>query len=200
MTPNTRHLFIFRHGETDWNREGRFQGHIDVPLNQEGRSQARALGEKLLGKGLEAILSSDLSRAQETAAIVARKLGIPVYSDAGLREAHLGGAQGLTREEIEKKHGAEILNRWKSIAPSDADVKYPGGESGAEVMDRVFKSLDRFIQTTAYAKFGVACHGGVIRRVMQKIINDPEKKVPIPNGVVYQLSWDPVAGWAAVDL
>jgi probable phosphoglycerate mutase len=192
-----RQVFIFRHGETDWNIEGRFQGHLNIPLNAHGREQARALGEKLRGQGLEAILSSDLSRAEETAKIIARILGeIPVLSDSRLREAHLGGAQGLTREEIEKVHGVEILNRWKSIAPSDADVRYPGGESGAEVMSRVFQSLEHFIQTTSYVRFGVASHGGVIRRVMQKINGESQKKVPIPNGVVYKLLWNPQSGWS----
>ncbi|MDR3606422.1 MAG: histidine phosphatase family protein [Oligoflexia bacterium] len=199
MPHPSREIFIFRHGETDWNREGRFQGHVDIPLNDHGRAQAEALAEKLSPHGLEAILSSDLSRARETAEIVARRTRIPVFTDVGLREAHLGGAQGLTVEEIKRVHGAEVLERWKSVAVSDADVRYPGGETGAEVIERVFASLEKFIATTSYLRFGVACHGGVIRRVMQNIIPqsdaEPQKRVLIPNGVVYKILWEAKTGW-----
>src|ERR1700749_4512270 len=108
-----KRAILFRHGETDWNVEERFQGHIDVPLNENGRAQARGLVEKLAPMGLQVILSSDLSRALETARIAARGLGgIAVEIDPRLREAHLGGAQGLTREEIEKKFGLELVHRW----------------------------------------------------------------------------------------
>ena len=207
---SSRQIFIFRHGETNWNAEGRFQGHLDVPLNDHGRAQAKGLAETLKDMNLDAILSSDLSRAYESARLVARPLGIPVFVDAGLREAHLGGAQGLTRVEIEKKFGHETLDRWKSVSWSDADVSYPGGESGVAVMERVFNALERFIAEKPFARFGVACHGGVIRRVMQKILITPrgpggvgesetqrEKGVPIPNGVVYELAWDSARGWSA---
>jgi broad specificity phosphatase PhoE len=209
-----RQIFVFRHGETDWNVEGRFQGHLDIPLNDRGRLQAQGLAVTLQGEGLEAILSSDLGRAYESARIVARRLAIPVFVDPGLREAHLGGAQGLTRLEIEKQFGHEALNRWKSVSWSDADVSYPGGETGVAVMDRVFSALERFLAEKPYSRIGVASHGGVIRRVMQKILVTPdeipnefhgrpgvaperERGVPIPNGVLYELAWDAERGWRA---
>src|SRR5690349_8413010 len=100
---NKKHLFIFRHGETDWNVEERFQGHLDIPLNDNGRNQARELGQKMKHFGLEAIFSSDLCRASETAQIVAQSINVPIFKDPRLREAHLGQAQGLTRTEIESQ-------------------------------------------------------------------------------------------------
>ena len=81
-----RILFLFRHGETDWNREGRLQGHTDTPLNATGLAQAEALSERLRPHRLDAVLSSDLARAWTTGQIVAEALGVPLISEPGLRE------------------------------------------------------------------------------------------------------------------
>src|SRR4051812_29193375 len=104
-------LFLFRHGQTDWNVQERFQGHIDIPLNDQGRVQARGLVPALRQSLIEAVLSSDLTRALETAQIVADALDLPVYQEVGLREAFLGAAQGLTRQEIEEQFGVELALR-----------------------------------------------------------------------------------------
>ena len=192
-----KHFYIFRHGETDWNAEGRFQGHIDIPLNEQGRAQARKLMDVLKPSGMQAVLSSDLSRALETAQIVAAGLGIPVFSEVGLREAHLGEAQGMTYEEIRIRFGEDVLGRWRSDFPTDADVSYPGGETGAEVMARVFATVERFAldpRNSAYSQIGISCHGGVIRRMMQRIRPPGSPPVKIPNTVLYRLVWDPLTG------
>jgi probable phosphoglycerate mutase len=188
-------LWVFRHGETDWNAEERFQGQLDIPLNARGREQAAQLAPKLAPRALQALLSSDLSRAHETATIVAQALGVPVYVDAGLREANLGGAQGLTRAEIEQRFGDEVTRRWRSWHVSDADVFYPGGETGIAVAERVFGAMENFLRAhPEIERFGVATHGGVIRRIMQRLAPD-DGPVPIPNGVVYPLTWIPDRGW-----
>ncbi|MCM2323824.1 MAG: histidine phosphatase family protein [Oligoflexia bacterium] len=184
-----KRLYLFRHGETDWNREGRFQGHIDVPINATGRAQARALVPRLRPLGLEVVLSSDLLRAQETAGIVAAELGVRVLSDPRLREAHLGEAQGLTREEIGARFGEEVVKRWRSIDVSDADVSYRGGETGRQVMDRVFEALEAVFEAQPFATIGVCTHGGVIRRIMQRLLPQGSEPVPIPNGVLYQVRY-----------
>jgi probable phosphoglycerate mutase len=184
-------LFVFRHGETDWNAEQRFQGHIDVPLNENGRNQARNLISILRSQRIESILSSDLSRAFETASLIAEPLQIPVYQDERLREAHLGEAQGLTIEEIEAKLGKELVRRWKSNHLSDADISYPGGETGSVIARRVFEALETFIHSKPYRCIGVACHGGVIRRVMQNLLvpHPDSHHIPIPNGVLYKIHY-----------
>ncbi|MGE0615597.1 MAG: histidine phosphatase family protein [Bacteriovoracia bacterium] len=184
-----KEIFIFRHGETDWNREERFQGHTDIPLNDTGRAQALRLIGPLRQRGIEAILSSDLSRARETAEIVAQALGIPVHVHAGLREAHLGVAQGLTRQEIERQLGREIADRWRSNQVTDADVSYPGGEAAAVVLSRSRDAIREFARTHPCQRFGVASHGGVIRRLMHSLLNAPGAHVPIPNGILYPLYW-----------
>ena len=189
--PAIRHLFIFRHGETDWNREQRFQGHVDVPLNDTGRLQARTLIAPLKKMKIDAILSSDLSRARETGEIVAAALGVPVFVDAGLREAHLGGAQGLRRDEIESMLGSEAVERWKSPFLTDADFGYPGGETGRQVMERALAALVHFFGKNDHQRIGVATHGGVIRRVMRHILGESSEPVPIPNGIVYPVQYDP---------
>lgn len=96
-------LLLARHGETDWNREGRWQGHADVALNECGREQARELARRLAGEPLDAIYASDLSRAHETALIVAEVKRMPVVTDPGLREMDVGNWSGLTRDEVARR-------------------------------------------------------------------------------------------------
>lgn len=182
-------IYLFRHGQTDWNAQGRFQGHTDVPLNDTGRAQARELAEKLHKAALEAILSSDLSRARETADIVAARLAVPVRSDPGLREAFLGEAQGMTYDEIRVRFGEDLTSRWRSDHPTDADVSYPGGEKASEVVRRSFDAIQRFLEPGDYSRVGVSTHGGVIRRVMQSLRPPGSPPVLIPNAVVYRLEF-----------
>lgn len=186
-------IFLFRHGETDFNREHRFQGHLDIPLNDEGRAQAARLQPTIRRLGLEEILSSDLCRAHETARIASADLKLPIISTPGLREAYLGDAQGLTAEELELKFGEALVSRWKSPYRSDADVSYPGGETGREVLERVTKTLRAHLETTRASRIGIATHGGVIRRVVRSLIREHEAPIPIPNGIVYSLQWDSTA-------
>jgi probable phosphoglycerate mutase len=183
----TTTLLLFRHGETDWNIQERFQGHTDIPLNDRGREQARALIPEFRENSVEAIFSSDLSRAHDTGKIIADALGIPIFTDSGLRESYLGDAQGLTREEIEAKFGIALAVRWRSSRVSDADVSYPGGESGAQIIARVFGALESWILAHPYTYLGIATHGGVIRRIMQKLCPPDSPPVPIPNGIVYRI-------------
>jgi len=93
-------LFLFRHGETDWNRQGRLQGHTDTLLNATGLVQAEALTERLRPHRLDAVVSSDLARAWTTGRIVAEGLGVPLISEPGLREANIGEAEGLYWPEV----------------------------------------------------------------------------------------------------
>ena len=102
-------LLLARHGETDWNREGRWQGGSDTSLNERGREQARELAQQL--DSVDAIYSSDLARAAETAAIIAGTLGVEVRVDPRLRERSFGDWEGLNAEEIEQRF-AEAHRLW----------------------------------------------------------------------------------------
>src|SRR4051812_23065670 len=97
-------ILLARHGETDWNKSGRWQGWADPPLNETGRSQARELAEQLREIPLDVVYSSDLQRAHETAEILAAPHGVPVLVDKDLREIDLGSWSGLTRDEIDERY------------------------------------------------------------------------------------------------
>jgi len=127
-------LLLVRHGETDWNADGRLQGQTDRPLSDFGRRQARRLAEELADEELEAIYSSDLVRARETAEIVGKRLGLPVALDPDLREKDWGTWEGLTaveRDRVEfvgestQAHQERILRALRGIAthhPGDGRV------------------------------------------------------------------------------
>ena len=119
-------LLLVRHGETDWNAEGRLQGHTDRPLNEHGRNQAKELADRLAGEGADAIYASDLARAKETAEIVGARLGLPVMIDADLREKNWGNWEGLTGDER-------------------AHVEFEG-ESTADHRERVLRAVERIAE------------------------------------------------------
>ena len=104
-------ILLTRHGETDWNRERRWQGHADPPLNDVGRRQARSLAESLTAKPIDALYSSDLSRARETAEIVGERIGLPVRLDPRLREVDVGEWSGLTTSQVEQLFPAGLERR-----------------------------------------------------------------------------------------
>jgi probable phosphoglycerate mutase len=101
-------LVLIRHGETDWNREVRWQGQTDIPLNPTGRAQARALARSMSGQDLDAVYSSDLLRAAQTAEAVAEATGARLILDLRLREIDLGEWQGMLSDEIQSRDGAQV--------------------------------------------------------------------------------------------
>ena len=149
-------MLLARHGETDWNRDRRWQGHSDTPLNELGREQARKLAESL--DGIDAVYSSDLARARGTAEIVAARLGLAVRLDARLRERGFGAWEGLTMEEIEGGFG-ETFRRWQTGEGHGAD--------DAEAFDafaaRVHSFLDDVLRRHPDETVLVVGHGGSIR-------------------------------------
>jgi broad specificity phosphatase PhoE len=139
-------LLLARHGETDWNADGRLQGHTDRPLSDHGRRQARKLAEELSDEEIEAIYSSDLARARETAEIVGERLGLPIELDADLREKDWGNWEGLTAVERDRVEFA--------------------GESTAAHQERMLRALERISERHPDdACVLVVTHGGSMRRV-----------------------------------
>jgi broad specificity phosphatase PhoE len=155
-------LILVRHGETDWNRDGRWQGHADEPLNDRGREQARALADELGGEDVAAVYSSDLSRARETAEIIAARLARPVDVDARLREVHIGGWSGLTTAEIEARFPDEVA-RWHGEDPGHT---FDGGESYAAMGERVVAALEEIAARHPEEQVLVVLHGGPIRALL----------------------------------
>jgi precorrin-2/cobalt-factor-2 C20-methyltransferase len=184
-----RILFLFRHGETDWNRERRVQGHADVPLNGTGIGQAEALVERLRPHRVEAVVSSDLARARTTARIVAEALGIPLITDRGLRETHVGAAEGLLWDEAKVRFGEGLTERWYH----DDDTAFPGGETGLATRKRGLEALRRFTVAHPYRRIGVATHGAMIRQLMKHALPPGSPPAAARNTVLYVLHYEPTA-------
>jgi probable phosphoglycerate mutase len=148
-------LLLARHGETDWNRDGRFQGHADPPLNERGRRQAHALTDLLADEPLEAIYSSDLLRAQETAQIVAMQRRMDVILDPQLRERDVGEWSGLTFAEIEERFPNQI-QAWR-------EGRITVGESREALSERVLAAAQRISAAHPAGVVLVVSHGGALR-------------------------------------
>lgn len=146
-------ILLARHGETDWNREHRWQGQSDTPLNDTGREQARALAEELAGEPLDAVYSSDLIRAHETARVVAEQRGLDVVAIQDLRERSFGSLEGLTTDEIQ--------TRYPGI-----ELPWSDGETREAMAERVLGALKRIAETHPDAHVLVVSHGGPLRAVL----------------------------------
>jgi broad specificity phosphatase PhoE len=116
-----RPFFFLRHGQTDWNAQGRIQGHTDVPLNATGVAQAQAAAGRLAGRGIDWIVSSPLARARSTAEFVARRLGLPVQLDDDLKERRFGAFEGMIADEVKRAHGLAPEQPISLILPPDAE-------------------------------------------------------------------------------
>lgn len=137
-------LILIRHGQTDWNVEGRYQGQADPPLNDVGRKQANATADQLASLPIEAIYTSTLKRALETAKIIARQhTGLAVTQDERLREINLGAWEGMLSRDIP----ADYPDAWAMRQQDPVHSRAPGGESIAEVAKRVWAAADE-----------IACH------------------------------------------
>jgi broad specificity phosphatase PhoE len=159
---------LIRHGQTSWNAAGRWQGHAHVPLNDEGRKQAAQLGEYLAAQNgkiapIEAIYSSDSSRAYETAQIIANCLGhSEVIADARLREIDMGEWQGMTKEEIRTWDS----ERYEQVMRDGFHIPRPGGESSGQVQARALLALESIVTNHPDSHVLVVTHGGTIRNIL----------------------------------
>jgi probable phosphoglycerate mutase len=152
-----------RHGQSEWNAVGRWQGQADPPLSDLGRAQARAAAHSL--GALDAVYASDLQRATETAVIIATQLGIgPVVLDADLRERDAGEWSGLTREEIHDRYPGYLPDdRHRAFAPDGgAPKRPPGWEADGELLARVLAALERIHASVPDGDVLAVTHGGVI--------------------------------------
>jgi alpha-ribazole phosphatase len=160
---------LVRHGQTDWNLEGRYQGQSDVPLNKNGRAQAHTLAEKLLDRPLTAIYTSDLKRAAETAAIIAAAIQKPVISEPRLREINQGEWEGQLVSVIKTRY-AEL---WQQRTVDPASIRPPGGETVEDVAKRVYAALDEIARIRQKGSVLIVSHGLALATVICKVRGIP---------------------------
>jgi len=160
-------LYVIRHGETDYNRSGRYQGQTDVPLNVEGRSQCSAVAGRLAGVHLDVVYTSDLCRAQECARIIAgNRL---VVLDTRLREVHVGRCAGLTNADIAAREPA-----FYAALKSDPDsTPFPGGECAYDVIRRTLQAIEAIGARYPEGRAAVVTHGGVIKLLVSEVLGLP---------------------------
>lgn len=150
-------IWLVRHGQTDWNAAGRWQGQTPFapPLNATGHAQAQALAEELARASYDAIYSSDLLRAKQTAEIIAVRIGLPVLFDARLREVSLGAWEGLLGAEVERDFPLELAER----RTDPANQRPPDGETVTEVAERVRAVLSNIHGARPVGSVIVVTHG-----------------------------------------
>ncbi len=168
----TTTIYLIRHGETEWNRSGRWQGHADVPLSPDGFRQAEVLATRLVAERIafDHIYASDLSRAMETARIVARALGMPVQTAPALREINVGAWSGLTR--------AEIVSRFPGAF--DTILHPPDGEPHDIFAARVGGALTNLAERHPLETLAIVTHGGTIRAMLKHVLTQAGGEVAIP--------------------
>jgi probable phosphoglycerate mutase len=162
-------LLAIRHGETELNVAKRYQGHCDSPLTENGRKQVSSLGRRMEKMEFDTLISSDLGRAQETAAIIAECTGHSIKTDSRLRERNYGVLEGLTVSDIKAGH-SEVLER---LDANDPDYIIPEGESHRQHYQRnvaVFKELQSAIPD---GRIALIVHGGVLDSLFRYVARLP---------------------------
>jgi broad specificity phosphatase PhoE len=152
-------IFLARHGESDWNVAKRFQGHSDRPLTERGREQAHALADLVASEEIEAVYTSPLSRARETAEIVAARVGLEPVALPELREVDTGSWSGLSRADVETRF-PEGFTRWRSGGSGWED-----GETYEEMAERVIGALRAIAEDHPDGRVLIISHGGPIRAI-----------------------------------
>ncbi len=200
-------LILIRHGETAWNRERRMQGQTDTPLSDIGRAQAEAVGQRLAGHAFVALYSSDLARAWDTAAAIARASGREIVREPALRERTFGVFEGLTYDEMSLRFPAEHAR----FSARDPDYAVPGGESPRQFFERSLACLERIAAAHAGQSVVVVTHGLVLdtlHRAARRLPLAEKREAPLLNASLntfersaegwHEIAWGDVAHLAEV--
>jgi len=162
-------LIFIRHGQTEWNVEGRVQGHADSELTGQGRSQAAAVGKRLKELEFTRLYSSDLLRTRQTSEIIAGHTGHDIITDPRLREKNMGVFQGLTRAEMEEKYSDELALR-RTRGP---DYVVPHGESDRQFFARNTACFEELAENHGNETIVVVAHGGVLKNLFYFVVGLP---------------------------
>lgn len=185
-------ILLIRHGETEWNRMRRMQGHIDIPLNDAGQRQAQALVAALVAERPQAIYASDLQRARATAQPAADALDLPLTLDPALRERCFGAFEGLMYDEIRTRY-PEAFARMQA---RDPHAQFPAGERKAETLDDFYRravgAVARLARRHAGERLAIVTHGGVLDCLYREATGKPldaERDFGILNAAINRLQW-----------
>jgi probable phosphoglycerate mutase len=192
-------LILIRHGETDWNRQLRFQGQVDVPLNAQGHEQARRIAQRLAAERIDHLYLSDLVRTQQTAHPLSEQLSITGMQDAALREQNFGVVDGMSVDEIKAQHPG-AFEQWTQF---NADWAFDGGaESTRSFHARVMQAVQRLAANHAGQTLAIVTHGGVLDMIWRTahaldlhgprqsdIPNAGVNRVRVNEGSIDILSW-----------
>ena len=195
-------LILIRHGETDWNRELRFQGQIDVPLNAIGHAQAQRVATQLAGESVQHLVCSDLLRTRQTAMPAAQRLGLVAINDPALREQNFGVVDGMRAPDIQTQYP----QAWLGWSAFDADFAFAGGESTRSFHSRVMTALRQLADTRRGQRLLIVTHGGVLDMVYRSAqglsLSGPRHSV-IPNGAINRIrvvdDRIEIVSWAEID-
>jgi len=182
-------LLLIRHGQTDFNDEGRLQGQLDIPLNKHGVEQARRTAQALKGAKIHAIYSSDLQRARATARELAEITGLPVRIDPRLREVHLGDWQGKLAKDVQADESDLYWHRRKYPAA----VAPPGGETALQVQERLLAAISDIVERHPDETVAIVSHGFAIAVMLAYFRDVPMSQVwsLVPeNGQIYVVEVD----------
>lgn len=163
-------IYLVRHGATIWNAEQRIQGHTDVPLNETGLEQSRRIAQRLKDQKIDAVWSSDLTRARVTAEILAEPHGLTVNTTPLLRERRFGDWEGLTQEEIVARGDRQLLDAYRAAVVADLP---PNAESMQSVWNRLSQALKEIIHLHAEGQVAVVGHGGSLRVILCQAMRAP---------------------------
>lgn len=163
-------IYLIRHGETDWNREQRYQGQQDIPLNSTGIEQAQLIADNLNGHLFSALYSSDLMRAYQTAQEIAKKVKLSITTHPALREINQGEWEGRYIKDVLASSGDEV----RVVYQNPYTARKPGGESIGEVAERMYSYLDHLAEKHDQQTIIVVSHGLAIATVLCK-----DRKLPL---------------------
>lgn len=184
-------IYLIRHGQTDWNIQGKIQGSHDIPLNETGERQAEQLSVGMDKRPVKKIFSSTLERAVGTARKIGERQNVDIYLMQGLIEVEFGDWEGMTWDEIKEKYPAEY-ERWEL---NPVDVAPPGGETQVDVLKRVAKTMNTIMDMTdKHEDIAIVTHGATMAYIVSYLMrNHPEEsELIVKNASITTVNYSPL--------